>query len=258
MDVAGRFFAGLLAVIVIFLVPLQYIAQAQSEIVDEAVGVYAAEFADTARHEGKITLDAYEDLIHQIDQTGELYDVEIEVSHPVSGKEIVKKTFGDEMPDLITENTSLKNKETNLDRKVLSQGADKEIFSLATTHVHTPECYIGHKHISSCYTPHTHKNLNYYPRGTTYAPSNDYYYYGAYNYDPLYYLYQSGSAKNFCYVPKYYRFEISTGNTYFILTYSLQIDTYGTERYVFYEAVFNGTQYYSFPQTQTLGELYQL
>lgn len=112
MDAAGRYVAIVLSVLLIFLFPLQYIAQAQNEVMDEAASVYAAEFADTARHRGYITKEMYEELIEKLDNTGEIYDIVIETAHPVTGKEMAEINLGDEISDLHAEHTSYKGEPT--------------------------------------------------------------------------------------------------------------------------------------------------
>jgi Zn finger protein HypA/HybF involved in hydrogenase expression len=142
MDAVGRYAAILLAVLLIFLFPLQYIAQAQDETMNDVVSAYTAEFTDKARHQGYITLDMYEELLQKINQTGELYDVSIETSHPVSGKEIADLTIGDKMPEPVVENTSLTG-------FIPSESSEDNIQSFST-HTHTDDCYAGHRHSGSC------------------------------------------------------------------------------------------------------------
>lgn len=130
MDILGRIFVIVITIILITLFPLQYIAQLQSETIDDVVNQYSSEFTETARNEGCITKDMYEDYIHKFDATGELYDIEIEVAHPVSGKEIEKASIGDKLPDKTMEKVSYKQK-----------NSDKQIQSFAT-HTHTGDCYV--------------------------------------------------------------------------------------------------------------------
>ena len=152
MDVAGRYVAILLAVILILLFPLQYIAQAQSETMDNAVNSYATEFTETARHQGYITLDMYQTFINKLNQTGEIYEVTLKSAHPVTGKEVAFNEPGDKMPVLRTENTSFIKTEDKIYKtsegvKVLST-YDDEIYSLST-HIHTDACYVGHNHTAN-------------------------------------------------------------------------------------------------------------
>ncbi len=191
MDVIGRYTAIVLSVILIILFPLQYIAQSQDETMENVVYTYADELANLVRHQGFITLDMYEEFVHKLNMTGEVYDITIESSHPITGKEAAKQTVGDTIPDIKVENTSFIDKcscedyacEGNIcgddfcnnskcneksvgecdtcqyqertNELLLSSNellsSHNEINSLAS-HSHTNACYAGHRHISSCST----------------------------------------------------------------------------------------------------------
>jgi rubrerythrin len=160
MDVTGRYVAIILAVILLFLFPLQYVAQSQSETIDDAVCSHATEFTDTVRHQGYITLDMYEELIHDLDQTGEFYDITLETAHPVSGKDTKELTLGDEMPGLELEPVSfIRNSSTQT-----TLGEYGKI-SLFAAHTHNDACYNG--------TVHTHSSYG----GSCYSSSGTYQYY---------------------------------------------------------------------------------
>jgi Zn finger protein HypA/HybF involved in hydrogenase expression len=132
MDVIGKYVGIILAILLILLFPLQYIAQLQSETMDYGISVHTAEFADTVRHQGYISLEQYEKFIHKLDQTGELYDVAMDISHPVTDQEVTEMAIGDKISDLKAENTSF------------------------ATHIHTADCYPGfealdnHFEITAC------------------------------------------------------------------------------------------------------------
>ncbi len=155
MEMFGRVFALILAAILVMLFPLQYLAQLQSETIDDVVCLHTDEFTETARHQGYITQDMYDDLIYQMDQTGELYDINIEVSHPVSGKTISEVSVGDVIPELQLEPTSNTSETDN--KSIVSLGlTDRQVtderngISLFATHSHTNDCYAGHKHTGNC------------------------------------------------------------------------------------------------------------
>ncbi|MDF2539259.1 MAG: hypothetical protein K0S76_2280 [Herbinix sp.] len=144
MDVVGRYVAILLAVLIVVLFPLQYIAQSQSEAMDAAVRAYATEFADKARHQGEISLPMYEEFMQKLDATGELYNIAIETAHPVSGKELANSIAGSHIPTLTLRKAS--NFNTFPSDGIKSVG--EELTSLAV-HTHTPNCYAGHNHAAS-------------------------------------------------------------------------------------------------------------
>jgi uncharacterized Zn-finger protein len=148
MSSFGRFAAILITIVMVILLAVLYISQGQGEMIDSYAYSRVAEFTDTARHQGYISRDMYEDLINDLDQTGELYDLSIETAHPVSGKEVTENTLGDQTPDLKTVNTSF----TDLsDEKSELTG---NTISLLAAHMHTDACYDGtlHSHNSNCYT----------------------------------------------------------------------------------------------------------
>lgn len=188
MDVIGRFVVIVLAVILVIIFPLQYIAQSQDETMENVVYTYADELTNLSRHQGYISLDMYEEFVHKLDMTGEVYDITIESSHPITGKEAAKQTVGDTIPDINLEKTSFIDKCSCKDyacegyicgddfcnnSKCKSGGefdtcqykkgshelllsAQGEINSFAA-HVHTDACYSGHNHsINGCsYHSHT-------------------------------------------------------------------------------------------------------
>lgn len=140
MDSVGRIIIIMLSVILIIIVPLKYIAQTQGETADSLVSTLTTEFTDTARYQGYITTDMYHKYLESINQTGELYDVQMEVDHPITGKEAAEKTVGDEMPEFTTEAVSQKSM------------ASKELPQYyAAPHTHMDACYVGHRHTDSCY-----------------------------------------------------------------------------------------------------------
>lgn len=146
MDAVGRCIAIFLAVILVILFPLQYIAQSQSETLEGAVSTYATEFTDTARHQGYISLEGYEEFVGKLDLTGEIYDVTLEAAHPVTGKEMAKLTLGDEIPDLKADTTSYMAEDSYTSSVAAPSSSDGEIYSMAG-HTHTANCYAACKGI---------------------------------------------------------------------------------------------------------------
>ncbi len=168
----GKTISIILVVVLIFLFPLPYIAKAVNKTVEDLVTTNMTELTDAMRQQGKITKEMYEDMIRELDRTGELYDIDIEVSHPVSGAEIKVTKLGDDMPDRRATNIS-HNKERlvveeiseeehheghNHEEEIKSFAAneeleghnlEEEIRSFAAN-THTEDCYAGHRHTSSC------------------------------------------------------------------------------------------------------------
>ncbi|MDF2544375.1 MAG: hypothetical protein K0S47_4093 [Herbinix sp.] len=255
MDVFGRYIAIILAVILILIFPLQYIAQGQSENIDSMVCTHATEFAETTRHQGYISLDMYENLVDELHLTGERYEIEMEVAHPIAGKEMAFDQLGDEMPDRTIQKTSTINKSSISSPSKKGYSLTDDNISSFAAHTHTDNCYSGHRHTSSCYVPHTHKYLQYYGDGTTGVP---YYYI-----DNIFTELQgAGGISSYCWAPKLYTFNY-IHNTYgyvYGVTYRAEITANGTEQYVFhsYNSSWNYPVPPSFPQTLNYYQLSQL
>jgi Zn finger protein HypA/HybF involved in hydrogenase expression len=122
---------------------LPYIAKAVNETVDDIVNTHVTEFSDTARKKGTITQEMYEKLIRNLDDTGEIYDVDIEVSHPVSGQELAKIELGDEIPESQLDNVLY------LEKKEISEESNQGEIQSFAIHTHTDDCYAGHRHLQS-------------------------------------------------------------------------------------------------------------
>ncbi len=141
----GKAVAIALVALLLFLFPLPYIAKAVNETVEDLVNTHVTEFSDTARQQGTITKEAYEKMIHNLDRTGELYDIDIEVSHPVSGTEPAK-LLGDRMPDDGKVKILYSKAEASEDDEYEGQEHNNEIQSFST-HTHNDICYAGHRHV---------------------------------------------------------------------------------------------------------------
>ncbi len=143
MDTFIRFMAVILAIILLVLFPLQYIAQSQDETVEAAAHSHVHEFTETARKQGYISLDMYEELEDKLYYTGELYDLSLTVAHPVTALEL---------------NTAQANETKNnkLAPDTLSSAVTGGFKRLAA-HTHTDDCYEGHRHVAACTTTHTAK-----------------------------------------------------------------------------------------------------
>lgn len=164
MDAFGRYVAILASIILILLFPLQYIAQGQQELMKDMAISYSTEFIDQARQQGYITLSMYEDLLHRLNHTEEMYELTLEVAHPITGKE-----YSDKAVDHITDhhtklslvNSSLLHLSMYSDSaytrnwNLALQPLTSEIQSLAT-HTHNTNCYAGHNHSARGCEYHSH------------------------------------------------------------------------------------------------------
>jgi hypothetical protein len=88
MDFPGRLTAGFLAVILIIMFPLQYIAGLNSENIDSIVDDKTHKFTDTIRDRGYLDKQMYEEFADFLDTTGDRYDIELQDIKPVMGEDI--------------------------------------------------------------------------------------------------------------------------------------------------------------------------
>ena len=88
MDYPGRMIAGFVMLVLIIVFPLQYLAQSNSDTIVALVDEKTQAFSDSIREKGRLDISMYEEFMNYLDATGELYDVEIEDIHPVTGEEI--------------------------------------------------------------------------------------------------------------------------------------------------------------------------
>jgi len=127
MDFPGRMMAGFIAVILIFIFPLQYIAQLNEEHIDALIDDRTHRFTDDIRQKGYLDKQMYEEYINFLDTTGERYNIEIQDIKPVKGEEYshrLNNAFG-----FVSHN---------------------EIISFYA-HTHTDVCYAGHRHNNNCH-----------------------------------------------------------------------------------------------------------
>lgn len=87
MDFPGRFIAGLLVIVLIFIFPLQYIAELANERIDALVDNRTHQFCNSVRKKGYLDKRMYEEYIGFLDATGEKYDIELQDIKPVKGED---------------------------------------------------------------------------------------------------------------------------------------------------------------------------
>lgn len=129
MDFPGRIIAGFMAVILIFIFPLQYIAQSCSENIDFLVDNRTHQLTDTIRDQGYINKQMYEEYVGYLDATGERYEIELQDIRAVKGEEYSYNHNHGEIKRVSFERES---------------PIDIQPFS---THSHTKDCYPGDLHV---------------------------------------------------------------------------------------------------------------
>lgn len=151
MDYPGRLIAGFIVIILLFVFPLQYIAQSYSEDIDVLVSSETKALTDTIRKKGYLDLTMYEEYINFLNQTRELYEFEIEDIHPVIGEELAEN-MSQEQPI----NSKANKKEsgnTTVHALYLHENEHLDhIKASSFGHVHTSDCYVGHRHDQNCGT----------------------------------------------------------------------------------------------------------
>lgn len=185
MDHPGRLITCIIAVILLTLFSLSYIAQSGDENIDCTIDDCTQKLSESIRNKGYLDKSMYEEYVKSLDASGELYDVEIEDIRPVTGdltneeannnpykidtanmsfqKKSIKNILGDipkqsstkrsnpnRLEFLSSLNLTGKKDINNYGLNLMDKNEDR-IFSFST-HTHTDACYAGHRHIDSCYS----------------------------------------------------------------------------------------------------------
>lgn len=136
MDFPGRLMAGFLAILLLFIFPLQYIAQSNTENIDTLIGDRTHELTDSIRRKGYLNKQMYEDYVGYLDTAGERYDIEIQDIKAVKGEEHSYNGIQNDRRGTASFERMSHN--------------HNEIQSFAA-HIHTEDCFAGHNHeISGC------------------------------------------------------------------------------------------------------------
>lgn len=83
MNSFSKIVSILMAVLLLFLFPLLYLAQKQDAIIQTYVTTETVMFADAIKNSGKVTADEYTQYIKNLDYTNNIYDIQIEHAHEV-------------------------------------------------------------------------------------------------------------------------------------------------------------------------------
>lgn len=81
MDSFSKIIAIFLAVMLLFISPLLYMAQKQDSISQLYISTETTRFIDSIKNSGYVSKIMYEDFIKKIDMTGNLYQIEITHCH---------------------------------------------------------------------------------------------------------------------------------------------------------------------------------
>lgn len=87
MNAFGKIVAILIAVVLLFLCPIQYVAQKQDILMQQYVTTETSYFIDSVRNLGYITKQMYEEYMQRIELGNNLYEVELTHYHALYYKE---------------------------------------------------------------------------------------------------------------------------------------------------------------------------
>ncbi len=138
MDFPGRLMAGFLAILLLFIFPLQYIAQSNTENIDTLIDDRTHELTDSIRRKGHLNKQMYEDYVGYLDTAGERYEIEIRDIKEVKGEEYSYNGIQNDRRGTASFERMSHN--------------HNEIQSFAA-HTHTNNCYAEHIHNNNCYAP---------------------------------------------------------------------------------------------------------
>lgn len=101
MNSFSKIIALLIAVLLLFLVPIFYFAQKQDAVIQNYVMTETASFMDTIRNNGYVTKEMYNSFLKKLDATNLLYKIQMERVHPMVNP-VYEEQTGTFMNDVTT------------------------------------------------------------------------------------------------------------------------------------------------------------
>lgn len=95
MNAFGKIVAILIAVVLLFVCPIQYVAQKQDVLMQQYVTTETSYFIDSVRNLGYITKQMYEEYMQGIELGNNLYEVELTHYHALFYKEAGEEVGND-------------------------------------------------------------------------------------------------------------------------------------------------------------------
>ena len=83
MDAVGKIFSVIVVVFAIFFVPIILMSTTKDEVTQSVVYNITADFVDNVRAQGYVSQDQYLEFVSALDNTGELYDINMTHSHEI-------------------------------------------------------------------------------------------------------------------------------------------------------------------------------
>ena len=146
MDVLSKIISMILVVILICLLPLQYLLGHQLTLFDDYVEDKVVQLVDDMREKKYLDVGMYEEFQKKLNITDMLYEIEIEHAVPKEGTDL---TAIEDIPGVLVASSNLSSIPRTSAVSDNSIESTSEIYSLAA-HTHTDACYAGHRHTSSC------------------------------------------------------------------------------------------------------------
>lgn len=100
----GRFFAGMLAILMLCIIPLRNAAIGSDNAAIRLAEIIADEFVEEAGYSGRISQEEYERFCRRLHGTGTVYEIDLfSAEHLVTedGEDIYQVLYTDELLDLI-------------------------------------------------------------------------------------------------------------------------------------------------------------
>ena len=168
----------IIAIIVLILFPLLYFGQKKDSLTVSILDTSTSEFVDEVRGKGYLNKTMYEEYIEELSHTGLLYDIHMEHSHRIQEPEYRFRTAEEIIEDQNSSYTGENsytyrpihtdvpsvhdpindgNLNTETNESVLRDAIHKPP---SPDHIHTEECYLGHRHSDEADNVfiHTHKH----------------------------------------------------------------------------------------------------
>lgn len=103
MEAPGKVIAVILMILVLFMTPLAYFSQRQDTLMQNYIYTITKEFVNDIQQSGRITKEAYDDFILELDASGNVYNVEIIHSHKTVTPKYQYTTVDNVVTDDVTE-----------------------------------------------------------------------------------------------------------------------------------------------------------
>jgi len=160
----------LIAVIILFMFPMMYFGQRQDTITQQVVSAETSDFVNLVRTQGFLTQNMYDTFLSRLDATNVVYDIQLEHKEIALEPEYRFKTASEVIDDQnaawkgsnvytyvpVTTAIPTVTDPTNNDGLNMNTETNASVLAGAVNggsdpgHIHTDDCYAGHRHNASC------------------------------------------------------------------------------------------------------------